>query len=110
MERFVVLLVPPILQTAFTIVFAAVRVKGMGNFMPNDDADAAQIGTARSLGIIKRRLQDAGRDGDTVVFRNVGGIDILGIKGIPLIGIEVLSQQGVDLLFLQDAVMHDIGQ
>ena len=60
--------------------------------MANDDADAAQIGTARSFGIVERRLQDTSRDGDAVIFRDISGIDILRVKGIPFIGIKIRSQ------------------
>ena len=37
---------PPVLQPPFTIILTAVGVKGMRDFMADDDADTAEIGTA----------------------------------------------------------------
>ena len=70
----------------------------MRDFMADDDADAAEIGTARSLSIIERRLKDSGRNGDAVIFRDIGGVDVLRGKSIPLVGIKIRPQKGVNLL------------
>lgn len=37
---------PPILQSSFTVVFTAIGIKGMRDFMTDDDADAPEIGPA----------------------------------------------------------------
>lgn len=66
--------------------------------MADDDADTAEIGTARSLSIIERSLEDTGRNGDAVVFGNIGGVDVLRGKSIPLVGIKIRSQKSMDLL------------
>ena len=66
LEFFSILWRPPVVQVALRIVFAALIVETVGEFMSDDQADAAEVyGVVHGL-IEKRRLQNSRRENDLV--------------------------------------------
>ena len=67
-------LCPPVFKVAFRIELAALVVKAMRKFMANHYADAAKIHGIIRIFIEERRLQNAGREINVIVWRAVIGV------------------------------------
>lgn len=74
LESFNGLVVPPLMQIAKFIVFAALIVKCMGKFMAHHNAHATKVQTFRIRNVIKWQLQNAGRKDNLIFGRCIVGI------------------------------------
>src|SRR5690606_36973533 len=77
LEIFQILFLPPVLQIAIRIIPAALIIKTVGNLVADHCAYAAIIHSSICLVVVKRRLQNPGRENNLVPSRIIVSIDRL---------------------------------
>ncbi len=100
---------PPVADAAHGVEGSALRVKGVADLVADDGADGAVVVRGGSLGIEEGGLKNSGGEVETVVEREVDGVDGLG-RHAPLFAVDGGADAVQRVVIIKETDFPEIGE